>query len=62
MGTGEGEQKGGRGPYFAFEPISKAVILFIFNGGTYFHFDDVFSNYRNFLGKTLNKMREILSK
>ena len=34
MGTWEGEQKGGRVPYFAFELISKAVILFIFNGGT----------------------------
>ena len=35
MGTSEGEQKGGRVPYFAFELISKAVILFIFNSGNF---------------------------
>ena len=34
MGTWEGEKKGGRVPDFAFELISKAVILSIFNGGS----------------------------
>ena len=36
MDIWEGEQKGGRVPYFAFELISKTVILFIFNGGMLF--------------------------